>query len=74
VGDASHGTVAIGGRTVWAVRADTVHFVDRLTAIDLPTGRILGSTVLKDPSADLLTIVGDELWYVHAPQTVGLRP
>ena len=73
-GDSIGRNLAIAGTTLWAVRENTFQDTERLTAIDLASGRILGSTPLQDLGADWLTVVGDQLWYARAPQTIALEP
>ena len=48
---------------------------ERLTAVDLATGRTLTATALKDPGAGWLKTIGDDLWYI-APEgsAVVVRP
>jgi outer membrane protein assembly factor BamB len=69
------GTVAIAGRTVWAFTLDGRRGTERLTAIDLATGRTLTATALNDLGAGWMKPVGDELWYL-APTShaVVVRP
>jgi outer membrane protein assembly factor BamB len=65
---------AIAGDTLWSLREDRVRHTERLTPIALASGRVLGSTPLKDTGADWLTVVGDQLWYARAPQATALSP
>ena len=63
----TEGTVAVAGDTVWALAQDAQRGTERLTAVDLGTGRTLSTTALKDFGAGWLTPVGDGLWFI-APQ------
>jgi outer membrane protein assembly factor BamB len=61
------GTVAIAGGRVWALTQDNQRGTERLTAVDVGTGRTRTATALKDLGAHWLTPVGDDLWYI-APE------
>jgi outer membrane protein assembly factor BamB len=68
-------TVAIAGGTVWALTEPGLRGTERLTAVDLATGRTLTATALKDLGAGWLKPIGDDLWYI-APEgsAVVVRP
>ena len=66
--------VQVAGDSVWVLRQHNFRVTDRLTRIDLASGRIRGSTPLKEFDADWLTAVGGELWYAAGPQTMALKP
>jgi outer membrane protein assembly factor BamB len=57
-------TVAIAGGMVWVLTEDSQRVTERLTALDLATGRTRTATSLKDYGASTLTPIGDELWYI----------
>jgi DNA-binding beta-propeller fold protein YncE len=65
---------AVAGNTVWALSENQQQVTERLTEIDLASGRVRGSVALKDVGAGGLTAVGRELWYAAGPDTVSLSP
>jgi outer membrane protein assembly factor BamB len=65
---------AVAGNTVWALSENQQQVTERLTEIDLASGRVRGSVALKDVGARGLTPVGRELWYAAGPDTVSLGP
>ena len=68
-------TVVIAGGLAWVLTEDPQRASERLTAVDLATGRTRTATSLKDYGAGWLRSIGGELWYV-APQgyAVVMRP
>jgi len=61
----THGVAVAGGR-VWVLNpgpANGLTATERLTGLDLASGRIVTSTRVPDTGANWLTGVGHELWY-----------
>jgi hypothetical protein len=53
----------VAGDAVWALREDPARRTERITALDLATGRVrTRAEPPKGTGADLLTPVGGELW------------
>ena len=68
-------TVAIAGGTIWVLTEPGLRGTERLTAVDLASGRTLSSAALKDVGAGWLKPIGDDLWYIApAGYAVVVRP
>jgi DNA-binding beta-propeller fold protein YncE len=71
--DADRG-VAVADGAVWALRQNTGQDAERLTKIDLASGRTLGRTVIGGIEFDWLTPARGALWFGADTQTAVLRP
>ena len=57
-------TIAVADGAVWALSQNNLRGTERLTAVDLASGKRLSSTVLEDNGADWLMPVAGELWFI----------